>query len=489
MTTLHELVHEHVSLSDAAVDHLQAVVSDWQILSDLSFADLLMLARDHTDRFVVLAQMRPYTAPTLHHEDLVGDVFAPEDLTHVEAAFETGQIQRLDGRLVDNPSVPGVADDLEGSVASRDDAIPIWFGGEVIAVVTRQINPATTRAVSALEKAYLGTADELVDMLAVGAFPYPGESHERELAPRVGDGMLRLEPSGRVAYASPNAVSAYRRLGVVGNVIDRNIADFDMDDVAVLRALADGDALESEVEARGAVVLRRLLPLTRDHEVLGGLMLLREVTELRRHERLLLYKDATIREIHHRVKNNLQTVASLLRLQGRRLQVPEAVEALAESVRRISSIALVHETLSQDARQRVSFDKVASRLADMLTTGLTDPERPVQVIIDGLAGELGPDVATPLALVMSELVQNAVEHAFPSRGGEVVVRLDRRPARLLMEVVDDGVGLPDGWDLRVSANLGLQISLTLVESELAGTLSVDSDESGTRCLVDIPLPG
>jgi two-component system, sensor histidine kinase PdtaS len=127
-----------------------------------------------------------------------------------------------------------------------------------------------------------------------------------------------------VVYASPNAISAYRRLGVVDNVIGRNLGEFDLDDEAVLEALADGEPLESEVEARGAVVLRRLLPLTREHHVLGGLMLVREVTELRRHERLLLYKDATIREIHHRVKNNLQTVASLLRLQSRRLTSDES---------------------------------------------------------------------------------------------------------------------------------------------------------------------
>src|SRR5690606_23467167 len=166
----------------------------------------------------------------------------------------------------------------------------------------------------------------------------------------------------------------------------------------------------------GAVVLRRLLPLTREHHVLGALVLIREVTELRRHERLLLYKDATIREIHHRVKNNLQTVASLLRLQSRRLSSDEARQALGESVRRISSIALVHETLSQDSRQRVSFDKVAGRLIDMLGIGLTDPERPVTMSLDSGAGELPAEVATPLALVLSELLQNAVEHAFPDRG-------------------------------------------------------------------------
>jgi two-component system, sensor histidine kinase PdtaS len=260
----------------------------------------------------------------------------------------------------------------------------------------------------------------------------------------------------------------------------------------VLEALGDGEPLESDVEARGAVVLRRLIPLTRGHEVLGGLMLVREVTELRRHERLLLYKDATIREIHHRVKNNLQTVASLLRLQSRRLQGEEARDALGESVRRISSIALVHETLSQDSRQRVSFDKVASRLIDMLGVGLTDPERPVRMQLVGTAGELPAEVATPLALVLSELVQNSVEHAFPARGGTIEIVLERRAASLHLAVQDDGVGVPEGWSIDADANLGLRIAATLVESELGGTLEVarieEEGRTGTCCETLLPLP-
>ena len=478
MSSLAELVEERVGLDNAAVDHLQAVVGDWQILADLSFADLLMFCRDEvTNQLLVVAQMRPYTAQTVYQEDLVGHAFPPDGRVNVQRAFRECRIIR-DGEP-----------DWSTGVPVREEAIPITVDGEVVAVVTREANLSMVRAPSQLELTYLQTADELSAMLSAGSFPFPDEDPERELAPRVGDGLLRLDPHGVVVYASPNAISAYRRLGVNDNVVGSNLAGFDLDDVAVLEALADGEPLESEVEARGAVVLRRLLPLTRDHEVLGGLMLVREVTELRRHERLLLYKDATIREIHHRVKNNLQTVASLLRLQSRRLSSEEARQALGESVRRISSIALVHETLSQDSRQRVSFDKVASRLAAMLTTGLTDPEHPIQVEIEGSAGELPAEVATPLALVLSELLQNAVEHAFPDRGGSITVDLERQSARLRLQVFDDGVGIPDDWTLDGSANLGLRIASTLVESELNGQLEVGPGEpGGTRCVADLPLP-
>lgn len=477
MSSLQELVENRAGLRGAAVDTLQVLTSDWQILADLSFSDLLMFCRNpDTWELTVIAQMRPYTAQTVHHEDLVGRTFGADQRPTVSRAFEQRRIIR-DGDT-----------DWSTGVPVREEAIPIPYDGEVIAVVSREANLSTVRSPSRLELTYLQAADELSQMLAEGAFPFPGEDPERELAPRVGDGLLRIDPDGMVAYASPNAISAYRRLGVLDNVVGRNLAAYDLDDQAVLEALADGEPLESEVEARGAVVLRRLIPLTRQHEVLGGLMLVREVTELRRHERLLMYKDATIREIHHRVKNNLQTVASLLRLQSRRLTSDEAREALAESVRRISSIALVHETLSQDSRQRISFDKVAQRLIDMLAVSLTDPDRPVHMGLVGTAGELPAEVATPLALVVSELLQNAVEHAFPDRGGQVSVMLERRPASLHLDVLDDGVGVSESWSLMRNANLGLQIAATLVESELGGTLEVRRNDPGTRCSLMLPLP-
>ena len=480
MSSLAEVAAERTSLPDDVVDHLQAIVSDWQILADLSFADLLLFCRGDDDDgrtgLVVLAQMRPYTAQTVYQEDMVGRAFAPGDRTVVARAFDEGRIVR-DG----DP-------DWSSGVPVREEAIPIVVEGDVVAVVTREANLAMVRAPSQLELTYLQTADELSAMLASGEFPYPGHDPERELAPRVGDGLMRIDPDGTVAFASPNAISAYRRLGVAHNIVGGSILDFDPDDDAVAQALGDGEPLESEVEARGAVVLRRLLPLTRDHEVLGGLMLVREVTELRRHERMLMFKDATIREIHHRVKNNLQTVASLLRLQSRRLQSEEAREALGESVRRISSIALVHETLSQDSRQRVSFDKVATRLLDMLSLGLADPDAPVTTVLEGEAGELSAETATPLALVMSELVQNAVEHAYPGTGGQVVVTLTRTGTTMTMVVADEGVGIPEGWSVETDANLGLRIATTLVESELVGTLVVEpGPERGTVSTITFPI--
>ena len=175
---------------------------------------------------------------------------------------------------------------------------------------------------------------------------------------------------------------------------------------------------------------------------------MRDVSELRRRDRLLLSKDATIREIHHRVKNNLQTISSLLRLQGRRLSSPEAKAAIDESVRRIRTIALVHETLSREAGDDVAFVEIVRPLARMAEESLQSPDRPVRFRVAGRRrASCRPPIATPLAVVLTELLQNAVDHAFPE-GGRAGSRGRRcwptTTTTLHVRVVDDGVGLPDG---------------------------------------------
>ena len=160
----------------------------------------------------------------------------------------------------------------------------------------------------------------------------------------------------------------------------------------------------------------------------GGVLLVRDISELRRRDRLLLSKDATIREIHHRVKNNLQTISSLLRLQGRRLSSPEAKAAIDESVRRIRTIALVHETLSREAGDDVPFVEILRPLARMVEESLQSPDRPVRFRVQGDGGKLPAPMATPLAVVLTELLQNAVDHAFRGQAGtgHVVVAVAQR---------------------------------------------------------------
>ena len=478
MSVLSSLARRHTALSGREIEHLHHLVADWQLLADLNFADLLLFAplRDR-EAYVVVAQCRPYPAQTLYQEDMVGAIVeaAGRDRVHTSAS---------DGRIVRE----GDPEWREG-VPIREEAIPVRFDGRAIAVVSAEQNLATARTPSQLELSYLQAAGDLEQMIAEGVFPFPS-SDEREISPRIGDGFMRLDAQGVVAYASPNAVSAYRRLGVTANLIGEHIGKLDFDEETTLEILRRGRPVEDEIDAQGAWVYRRFIPIIHAGEVTGAIAVFRDITELRHRDRMLLLKDATIREIHHRVKNNLQTVASLLRLQGRRLGSDEAKSALEESVRRISSIALVHETLSHDSHEQVDFDHVAKRLVEMVQEGFAVPERQIRFRVDGRSGDLPSEIATPLALVVAELIQNTVEHAFGSddaRTVSVTVEMARRPDELRLRVTDDGVGLPGGFAVERDAKLGLQIVRTLVESELSGTIGLSGGGKGTQVEVVIPI--
>ena len=196
-----------------------------------------------------------------------------------------------------------------------------------------------------------------------------------------------------MTYASPNGLSAYRRLGLTADLVGAELGPLTArlcatggprDDSLMLTASGRAH-METEVEGNGSVVQLRAIPLVVGGLRSGALILLRDVTELRHRERELITKDATIREIHHRVKNNLQTVAALLRLQARRLKAPEARAALEEAVRRVGSIAIVHETLSHAPDEIVDFDDIASRVA-MMAAEVSAPEARVK---PGLSGKFG----------------------------------------------------------------------------------------------------
>jgi two-component system, sensor histidine kinase PdtaS len=299
-----------------------------------------------------------------------------------------------------------------------------------------------------------------------------------------------------VIYASPNALSVYRRLGLQTDLTGLDLAETTRQLVPVKRR-PDEETLSAVLGGRlprdtelgndETMLIVRAIPLRPTGEHLGALVLMRDVTDLRVRDRELVTKDATIREIHHRGKNNLQTVAALLRLQARRIDSVEGKAALEEAVRRVGSIAIVHDTLSQTLEETVTFDEVADRLRVMVAE-VAAPDGQVTSERGGTFGTITAEVATPLAMVLTELLQNAVEHGFGAGPGRLTVRAQRFAGRLQVTVEDDGAGLPEGFDPETSTSLGLSIVRTLVESELEGRLELGAAPGGgTRVQLDLPL--
>jgi two-component sensor histidine kinase len=173
-------------------------------------------------------------------------------------------------------------------------------------------------------------------------------------------------------------------------------------------------------------------------------------------------------------------------LQARRIDDPGASAALNEAVRRIASIALVHETLSNSPDASVDFDQV---LDSLVSHALELSPRMSELHIErtGALGSLEPRIATPLALVITELIHNALEHGLAETGSALGIHVATTPTDLQVAISDDGVGLPDGFDIATSPNLGLQIVRTLTENELRGALSLVSDANETRAVLKFPI--
>jgi two-component sensor histidine kinase len=484
MPTMKDLVQRHAVLDQADLEWLHLLVGDWQLVSDLSFADLVLWVPDSgREAWVAVAHCRPSTGATVYYDDVVGTRVERGRRPQLDRAFEQMRICR--------ERDPEWHED----VPVREETVPIVRAGRAIGVLSRHTNLAAARTPSRLELTYMQCADDLARMMSTGEFPVTGApTGPRRGAPRVGDGLLRLDREGRIGYASPNALSALHRLGYVGDLVNHTLSEIVTPlldqpgtvDESLPLVLTGRAPWRSDIESRGTTLSLRAIPLTAGGERHAALVLLRDVSELRRRERELMTKDATIREVHHRVKNNLQTVAALLRLQARRIASEEGRLALQEAMRRVATIALVHETLSEGLGETVDFDDIVGRTLS-LAVELAAPTASVQVRREGRFGEMRAENATPLALVITELVTNAVEHGLRRRGGTVTVVAERDDTSLRALVRDDGDGLPEGFSAE-SAGLGTQIVQALVGGDMRGRIEWTSlDGGGTEVSVDVSL--
>lgn len=485
MSSLSELLRLETDLSEPQVLWLHHLIGDWQPLADMSFADLVLYVRTRTGGYVIGALCRPATATTAYPADPVGSRFTAAEVPHVDVAWCTRQIC-----LEDQPE-----DDLPGFL----EAVPVGCRGDTIAVLVRRMHHSVTTRLSPMESAYLEGARDLAVMVQDGQFPNEETpTGGRRGAPRVGDGMILLDPAGQVRYASPNALSCYHRLGHVGGLEEQLLARITTDlvggpepvDEALPLVVTGRAPMRVIVTSRNRTALSlRSIPLRREGHRIGALVLCRDITELHQGEQDLMSKDATIREIHHRVKNNLQTVSALLRMQARRMPSPEAKAALGEAMRRVATIALVHEVLSTGVGEEVvDLDELLGR-AVALTAGLANSrEHAVEVARVGRAGVVGARNAHTLALVVVELVANAMEHAgVPGREAVVRVETSRAGRDLEVAVADNGPGLPAGWRPG-EAGLGTQIVEQLVRTELDGSISWESEPGvGTRVVIRATL--
>lgn len=460
---------------------LERVERGMAIVADISRADILLYCKGGENEAVVVAQARPHSVAPIY-EPICGQAVSREERPALFRALESGKPARASQRII-----------ADGAPIFQE----MWplFGPQ------RRLVGALTIEKTMIEQerhkrrlpSFRWAIRELQEMLARGTL-----AGSEKLSPfGEHDGILVVDSQRQILYASGIANNLYRRLGYMESLVGKELKYLATSDHALVeKVLREGKCLEEEAQEGERIWIRKVLPLLSSDgwrrfwkggsQMVGALVTIHDGTTARRREREAKIRTAMIQEIHHRVKNNLQSIAALLRIQARRAGSREARKALRESINRILSVAVIHEFLSQHESRVINLKEVSRRVVDQLQRGVIDPSKEIELSVHGPNIYLPAQQATACALVINELLQNSLEHGYRRRKeGTIAVKLHEEADSVTIEIDDDGRGLPPDFDLEADSSLGLQIVQTLVEDDLGGRFEL-KDGGGVQAIVTFP---
>ncbi len=475
-----------IAVLDREIARQQTIYESLPILSDVTRSDVLYYDVRALDQFVVTFHAQPHSIASLYSENRKGFTLAPARESLLDRAARYGA----------HTHKPMAASN--GHAPTHQEVVPVRnLVGAITGVLSIESSAIEYVAYRNRGLALHQTLHVFKEMIARGEI-----KHAISLSPfSARDGMVVIGRDLRIRYHSNIAEGFYRKLNITQRLVGERIDALETgDEQLVWQAWDERVCIEQEDLVRDAVWLRRVIPLApttterartrgwlslsnEPRETRQALLLIRDVTIDRRQEANQVRTDAMVREIHHRVKNNLQTIVSLTRVEARRAQSDETKRALDELSNRIFAVAQVHESLSLDHDSAIQLKDVSKQIAKQVQESLLPRDSKISIEVEGDALRLPPRQATAAALIINELVQNAVEHAFePDETGYVRIQLEDTPERARVTVVDSGRGLPSDADWRDSPNLGLKIVQNLAQ-ELRGSFEVRNQSAPAHGVV------
>ncbi len=455
---IRELCEIHTTLENSAIEELEYIANQLQKIADLNGTDIFIdcLITGHDDHAIVVAQAKPNTATSLYSQIIVGQVILKDNEPGVFHSFFNGNY------------VKGTRAITNDNVTTEQKILPIIHKNRIIAVLIMEQDISNQVSQERTVQLFRQTAEHLGETLweiMVAEVNLPTLIHE---------GVILCNSKFYISYINPTAREWFRQLSStppeMGNPIN-SLFSGALEELLLGAQIRGVEAHELTVDNK--VLHVKAIAIYRAERFMGGLLLLSDVSDLRQKEKQLMIKSAVIKEIHHRVKNNLQTISSLLRLQMRRTDSSEFQRVLQDSIHRIKTIALVHETLSRDNIDSVELIEMIERIVSMLMQTSSLDTQQIYYTVHGEPIMLSSEKATPVALVVNELVQNSIDHAFIGReAGLIDIYAWLRDGNVHITVQDDGVG----WDgnLLVENTLGVRIVRTLAQEELEGVINFDN---------------
>jgi len=454
-------------LTDEDQSQLSRLIDALPLLADVAHADQLLCVRDGDDARVI-GHSAPAPVPSLYPRDQTSHVFRRGEAVPVLRVLQEGKgHDTLSGSLI--WGAPTLQEAFRVTGAGQRPIASLVTVSNLLEHVRLQRRDAQFRGMVAR------VCEEAIEGRLIGAGSL-GRFTEH-------DGAMLVDQRGIIRYMNSIAENQYRRVGYPDSLVGEQIAVLDTSENVCFRSMERGVCLEQRIQEGDQVWIKRVVPLFAsqprgltqrfhrfEQHIDGAAVFIQDITEEVRKEQELKTKSAMIQEVHHRVKNNLQTLALLLRMQARR-SAPEIRDTLDQTIGRVVSIAVVHEFLSRGESSDIDIRAVCGRIADEMSAEVGDHGKRVNITVSGERYFLPAQQATSCALAVNELLHNAVEHGFANRDqGTVEISMLETDGSVLINVSDDGDGLPEGFDLSSSPTLGLSIVRTLVQDDLRGRL-------------------
>jgi len=439
------------------------------LAADIAHGRLTIYTADTDPKaFYVYAQSRPLTNFMMHASSQVGR-----------------SIRKVEEPLVDRTMDNGIAltgkREWELGIFAQTKIFPIFDARHrVFAVAAFEV---TIQHDTATEGIFIDAAMEI--LMGIDSVKVKEDLNYRRLT--TSDGVLVVDADNKILAVNNNAMHILSLLGVP-DPLGKRVNSVQINWPLVSMALKTGIAESKEMKEQGLQLVLRVIPITSTLNPDVAVVILTDVTALREKEEELYIKSVVIKEIHHRVKNNLQTIASLLRMQSRRTHSQEAKEILRDAINRVNSIAIVHESLSQQEQGEINIAEVAHDIYHAVLSSMVAPDLHLNASFDVDKILLPSEQATSIALTLNELLQNAIEHGFENRTeGTLRVSFKLVGSKGMLEIEDDGVGLSPGFDLKNTDSLGLKIVQTMVEADLGGKFELVPLKKGACAKVTVPI--
>jgi two-component sensor histidine kinase len=476
LTSITTICTEYTNLTGEDIQEIYDLATNIQMIADLAQANIFIdcPTKDH-QHAIVVAEAIPSITPSLYTMPVVG-----------KFAYESYEPAVILTHKTGKPTIRNRAITQEGK-SVKQSVVPIKnkLGATIGSLIMEQDISEQIHHENRLKE--LSQTTEQLSQTLIGL-----TDQESIISDMIQESLFLLEVDGRIMYANSCAINLVVEMEGTGEIVGSPIVDH-LPFLQNIDFEAD-DVLFKEITAEKKVFVIKRISLRNEDKQTGVLLLIRDLTELREKERQLMVKSAVIKEIHHRVKNNLQTVASLLRLQMKRGVPKESLSYFQESLNRILSIATVHEVLCNSGLDDIEILELMKRIGHMLVRNRECIETDVTISFEGEGQMMKSDKAISLALLINELVQNSLKHAFRGREkGEIKVCFIREGSKkglaeessdhLVVKVIDNGLG----YSMSDKPSLGLDIVNTIIEHDLSGQFQIRSMGQGTEAVVRFPL--